>query len=186
MVIIHQAKFHWATCVQILSALHSDFPGPTQEEACIPHCNSRIPRQLEKNNVAPPSSKYEAPVSYSVSREVPCSVLKCETVLGTLDATPKFPWHPGLTRGEHGGSQHRFHLGGCGRVSSQQSLTLLSHLLVQGSCWPRHIFLNLLGMHLNFSPWTKHIISTPVESISLWTIGVLTLFLFESGAILQP
>ena len=55
------------------------------------HCNSRIPRQLEKNNVAPPSSKYEAPISYSVSREVPCSVLKCETVLGTLDATPKFP-----------------------------------------------------------------------------------------------
>ena len=30
-------------------------------------------------------------VSYGVSREVPCSVLKCETVLGTLDATPKFP-----------------------------------------------------------------------------------------------
>ena len=55
------------------------------------HCNSRIPRQLEKNNVAPPSSKYEAPVSYSVSREVPGSVLKCESVLGTLDATPKFP-----------------------------------------------------------------------------------------------
>ena len=24
MVIIHQAKFHWATCVQILSALHSN------------------------------------------------------------------------------------------------------------------------------------------------------------------
>ena len=46
-----------------------DFPGPTQEEACIPHCNSRIPRQLEKNNVVPPSSKYEAPVSYSVSRD---------------------------------------------------------------------------------------------------------------------
>ena len=54
-------------------------------------CNSRIPWQLEKNNVVPLSSKYEAPVSYSVSREVPCSVLKCETVLGTLDATPKFP-----------------------------------------------------------------------------------------------
>ena len=26
-----------------------------------------------------------------VSREVPCSVLKCETVLDTLDATPKVP-----------------------------------------------------------------------------------------------
>ena len=33
-----------------------------------------------------PLEKYEAPVSYSVSREVPCSILKCETVLGTLDA----------------------------------------------------------------------------------------------------
>ena len=52
--------------------------------------------------MVPPSSKYEGPVSYSVSREVPCSVLKCETVLGTLDATPKFPHHPGLTEGEHG------------------------------------------------------------------------------------
>ena len=31
-------------------------------------CNSRIPWQLEKNNVVPLSSKYEAPVSYSVSR----------------------------------------------------------------------------------------------------------------------
>ena len=41
--------------------------------------------------MVPPSSKDEAPVSYSVSREVPCSVLKCETVLGTLDATPKSP-----------------------------------------------------------------------------------------------
>ena len=28
---------------------------------------------------------------YSVSREVPCSVLKWETVLGSLDATPKVP-----------------------------------------------------------------------------------------------
>ena len=51
-----------------------DFAGPTQEEACIPRCNSRIPWQLEKNNVVPLSSKYEAPVSYSVSREVQSSI----------------------------------------------------------------------------------------------------------------
>ena len=30
-----------------------------------------------------------------VSREVPCSVLKWETVLGSLDATPKVPWNAG-------------------------------------------------------------------------------------------
>ena len=28
-------------------------PGPTQEETCIPHCNSRILPQLEKNHVGP-------------------------------------------------------------------------------------------------------------------------------------
>ena len=33
----------------------------------------------------------EALAPYSVSREVPRSVLKCETVLGTLDATSKVP-----------------------------------------------------------------------------------------------
>ena len=38
-----------------------------------------------------PSSQDEALACYSISREVPCSVLKLETVLGTLDATPKFP-----------------------------------------------------------------------------------------------
>ena len=34
-----------------------------------------------------------------VSREVPCSVLKCETVLDTLDATEKVPRHAGFPRG---------------------------------------------------------------------------------------
>ena len=43
-------------------------PGPTQEEACIPHCNLRIPRQLEKNYVVPHSSKYEAFARYSPAR----------------------------------------------------------------------------------------------------------------------
>ena len=40
--------------------------------------NSRIPPQLEKNDVVPPSSKDEALARYSVSREVPRSVLKSE------------------------------------------------------------------------------------------------------------
>ena len=47
--------------------------------------------QLEKNDVVPTSSQDEALACYSVSREVPCSVLKWETVLGSLDATPKVP-----------------------------------------------------------------------------------------------
>ena len=34
--------------------------------------------QLEKNDVVPTSSQDEALARYSVSREVPCSVLKCE------------------------------------------------------------------------------------------------------------
>ena len=41
--------------------------------------------------MVPPSSKDEALARYSVSREVPRSVLKSEKLLGTLDATPKVP-----------------------------------------------------------------------------------------------
>ena len=37
------------------------------------------------------SSQYEALARYSFSREFPRSVLKCEMVLGTLDATSKVP-----------------------------------------------------------------------------------------------
>ena len=59
---------------------------------------SRIQTQLAKNDVVPTSSQDEALARYSVSREVPCSVLKCETVLCTLDATPNVPGHAGLTR----------------------------------------------------------------------------------------
>ena len=47
--------------------------------------------QLEKNDVVPTSSQDEALARYSVSREVPCSVLKWEMVLGSLDETPKVP-----------------------------------------------------------------------------------------------
>src|SRR5574337_1346694 len=48
-----------------------DFPGPTQEASRIPRRNSRIPPQLEKNHVVPPSSQDEALSRYSVSGEVP-------------------------------------------------------------------------------------------------------------------
>ena len=58
--------------------------------------------------MVPSSSQDEALARYSVSREVPRSVLTFETVLGTLDATPKVPQHAGLTRGEHRGSEHHF------------------------------------------------------------------------------
>ena len=51
--------------------------------------DSRIPPQLEKKHVVPTSSQDEALAHYSVSREVPCSALKCETVPDTLRATPK-------------------------------------------------------------------------------------------------
>ena len=39
-----------------------------------------------------------------------CSVLKCETVHDTLDATAKVPRHAGLPRGEHRGSRYFGHL----------------------------------------------------------------------------
>ena len=42
----------------------------------------------------------EALAPYSISREVSHSVLKCKTVLGTLDATPKVPLYTDLTRGD--------------------------------------------------------------------------------------
>ena len=50
---------------------------------------SRIPTQLEKNHVVPSSSQNEALARYGVSREVPCSILKGETVPHTPHATPK-------------------------------------------------------------------------------------------------
>src|SRR5574340_491728 len=55
----------------------------------MPRRNSRIPPQLEKNHVVPPSSQDEALSRYSVSGEVPREELEVETVLGTLDAPPQ-------------------------------------------------------------------------------------------------
>src|SRR5574337_1203149 len=80
-----------------------DFPGPTQEASLIPRSNSRIPPQLEKNHVVPPSSQDEARSRYSVSGEVPRWELEVETVLGTLNAHQKVPRHPGLPGEEHRG-----------------------------------------------------------------------------------
>src|SRR5574337_1305931 len=80
-----------------------DFPGPTQEASRIPRRISRIPPQLEKNQVVPPSSQDEALSRYSVSGEVPLWDLEVETVLGTLDAPHKVPRHPGLPGEEHRG-----------------------------------------------------------------------------------
>ena len=80
------------------------FPGTTQEEARNPLRNSRIPPQLEKNHVFPTSSQDEALACYGVSRKDPRSVLKCEMVLCTTDATPNVPGHAGLTRRGHRGS----------------------------------------------------------------------------------
>ena len=61
-----------------------DFPGPTREAPWVPHCNSRIPPQLQKNQEVPPSSRDEALSRCSVSREIPRSLLKFERVLDTL------------------------------------------------------------------------------------------------------
>ena len=47
-----------------------DFPWPTQEASCIPLRNSRIPPQLEKNQVVPPLSQDEAVSRYCDSGEV--------------------------------------------------------------------------------------------------------------------
>src|SRR5574339_352621 len=69
----------------------------------MPRRNSRIPPELKKNHVAPPSSQDEALSRYSVSGEVPRYELEVERALGTLDATRKVPRNPGLPREEHRG-----------------------------------------------------------------------------------
>ena len=48
------------------------------------------------------SSQDEALDRYSVSSEVPRSILKCEMLLFTLDVTPKVPRHTVLTEGKIG------------------------------------------------------------------------------------
>ena len=50
-----------------------------------------MPPQLEKNHVVPTSWQDEALARHGVSREVPCSALKGETVPDSLTATPKSP-----------------------------------------------------------------------------------------------
>ena len=50
-----------------------------------------MPPQLEKNHVVPTSWQDEALARDGVSREVPCSALKGETVPDSLPATPKSP-----------------------------------------------------------------------------------------------
>ena len=49
--------------------------------------------------MVPTSSQDEALARYGVSREVPGSVLKCETVPDSFHATPKSPPHAGFPRG---------------------------------------------------------------------------------------
>ena len=56
--------------------------------------NSRMPPQLEKNHVVPTAWQDEALARDGVSREVPVSVLKCQTVPDTFHATPRIsPTH---------------------------------------------------------------------------------------------
>ena len=70
---------------------HPEFPIVTGET----HHNSKKPRRFPHHCIALSC--------YSVSREIPRSVLKFEMVLDTLDATQKVPRHTGLT-----GEEHRF------------------------------------------------------------------------------
>ena len=65
------------------------FPGPTQGEGWDPRRNSRFPPQLEENHVVSTSLQDEPLARYGVSREVPVSVLKYETVPDTFHATPR-------------------------------------------------------------------------------------------------
>ena len=50
-----------------------------------------MPPQLEKNHVVPTSWQDEALARDGMSREVPCSALKGETLPDSLPATPKSP-----------------------------------------------------------------------------------------------
>ena len=58
-----------------------------------------MPPQLEKNHVVPTSWQDEALVRHGVSREVPCSALKGETVPDSLPAAPKSPDTQGSLEG---------------------------------------------------------------------------------------
>ena len=66
------------------------FPRSKHEEVWISHRNSRIQPQVLKTMWFP-LQRNMRPLPARVSREVPRSILKFEMLLGTLDATPKFP-----------------------------------------------------------------------------------------------
>ena len=66
------------------------FQGQPKRKPEIPVVFENPDATREKRRV-PTSSQDEALARYSISREVPCSVLKWETVLGSLVATPKVP-----------------------------------------------------------------------------------------------
>ena len=78
---------------------HETLPDKAEESTTLDATPKfpNIPVSLQGNTEVP-----------GVSREVPYSVLKCETVLDTLDATAKVPRHAGFPRGEHRGSRHHF------------------------------------------------------------------------------
>ena len=52
------------------------------------------------------NGKFRLPLLLAQGSPVLHSILKCDTVLCTFDATPKVPRHTGLTGGEHRGSRH--------------------------------------------------------------------------------
>src|SRR5574337_1947402 len=85
-----------------------DFPGPTQEASRIPRRNSRIPPQLQKNHVVPPSSQEDRKSTrlnsshHSISYAVFCLKKKNQPVTqrppqphARRDPPPKAPLHPG-------------------------------------------------------------------------------------------
>ena len=63
--------------------------GQQRRKPVIPVVTRESHRKSRKKHVVPTSSQDEALARYGVSREVPCSVLKCATVPDTLHATPK-------------------------------------------------------------------------------------------------
>ena len=79
-----------------------------REPRCNPRRHSRIPPQIEKKHVVPTSSQDEALAHYGVSREVPCSALKGETVPDSLPAPSCAPG------GRHCGWEHAGSAAGAG------------------------------------------------------------------------
>src|SRR5574341_426945 len=80
-----------------------DFPGPTQEASRIPRRNSRIPPQLEKNHVVPPSSQDEAFPATASHEKSHVRNWRSKRYLAPLIRPHKVPRHPGLPGEEHRG-----------------------------------------------------------------------------------